>query len=110
MSQEVASKDAETAEFEYPITIEDTGPAAKKISVEIPEDRIKSKLEEQFAELQKVVAVLPGFRAGKAPRSLLEKRFARATSATRSATQLLRESYQQAITKNSLSVLRRTRV
>ena len=102
MSQEVA-ENTETAEFDYPITVEDAGPAAKKITVEIPEDRIKTRLEEQFTELESV-AQLPGFRAGKAPRSLLEKRFATdVKSQVRDA--LLRESYQQAISKNSLSVL-----
>jgi trigger factor len=101
MSQEVA--ETETADFEYPITVEDAGPAAKKISVEIPEDRIKSKLAEQFGELEGV-AQLPGFRPGKAPRSLLEKRFSTDVRNQVRDT-LLRESYQQAISKNSLSVL-----
>lgn len=97
------SQDTAVAEFEYPITIEDAGPAAKKITVEVPEDRIKAKIEEQFAELQEV-AQLPGFRAGKAPRSLLEKRFS-GDVRNQVRDQLLRESYQQAIQKNSLSVI-----
>lgn len=97
------SQDTAVAEFEYPITIEDAGPAAKKITVEVPEERIKSKIEEQFAELQEV-AQLPGFRAGKAPRSLLEKRF-KGDIRNQVRDALLRESYQQAITKNSLSVI-----
>lgn len=97
------SQDTAVAEFEYPITIEDNGPAAKKITVEVPEDRIKAKIEEQFAELQEV-AQLPGFRAGKAPRSLLEKRF-KGDVRNQVRDALLRESYQQAIQKNSLSVI-----
>lgn len=102
MSQEVAES-TEVAEFEYPITIEDAGPAAKKITVEIPEDRIKTRIAEQFEELVGV-AQLPGFRAGKAPRSLLEKRFG-GDVRNQVRDGLLRESYQQAISKNSLSVL-----
>lgn len=100
MSQD---QDTAVAEFEYPITIEDAGVGAKKISIEIPETRIQSKLAEQFDELQSV-ATLPGFRAGKAPRSLLEKRFAGDVK-NQVRDQLLRESYQQAITKNDLKVI-----
>lgn len=97
------SQDAAVAEFEYPITVEDAGPAAKKITIEIPEDRIKNKMQEQFAELQEV-AHLPGFRAGKAPRALLEKRFAGELKKQVRDT-LIRESYQQALEKNSLKVI-----
>ncbi len=97
------SQDAAVAEYEYPISIEDSGPAAKKVSIEIPEDRIKTKMEEQFAELQEV-AHLPGFRAGKAPRALLEKRFA-ADLKKQVRDTLIREAYQQALEKNSLKVI-----
>jgi trigger factor len=97
------SQDAAVAEFEYPISVEDSGPAAKKITIEIPEDRIKSKMEEQFNELQEV-ATLPGFRAGKAPRALLEKRFAGDLKKQVRDT-LVRESYQQALEKHSLKVI-----
>lgn len=97
------SQDAAVAEFEYPITIEDSGPAAKKVSIEIPEDRIKTKIEEQFNELQEV-AHLPGFRAGKAPRALLEKRFAGELRKQVRDT-LVREAYQQALEKNALKVI-----
>lgn len=97
------SQDAAVAEFEYPITVEESGPAAKKVTIEIPEDRIKSKMEEQFNELQEV-AHLPGFRAGKAPRALLEKRFAGELRKQVRDT-LIRESYQQALEKHSLKVI-----
>lgn len=97
------SQDAAVAEFEYPISVEDSGPAAKKITIEIPEDRIKTKMEEQFNELAEV-AHLPGFRAGKAPRALLEKRFAGDLKKQVRDT-LIREAYQQALEKNSLKVI-----
>lgn len=97
------SQDTAVAEFEYPITIEDAGPAAKKIGVTIPQSRIAAKIAEQFEELQSV-ATLPGFRAGKAPRSLLEKRFSTDVK-NQVRDQLLRESYQQAIQNNKLNVI-----
>ena len=64
----------EEAEFTYPITVEDAGVATKKVTVEIPESRIQQQIAEQFKEL-KSQAVLPGFRAGRAPQKLLEKKF-----------------------------------
>ena len=36
--------------FQYEIKIEDAGPATKKVSIEIPQERIAAKLEEQFKD------------------------------------------------------------
>ena len=65
----------EEQEYAYNVKIEDLGPATKKIVIEIPEDRIKEKLAEQFKELRGQAAI-PGFRPGHAPQKLIEKRFA----------------------------------
>src|SRR3712207_7557352 len=48
--------------------------SSKRVSVEIPRERIDAKLEEQFRELRQQ-AQIPGFRPGRAPRKLIEKRF-----------------------------------
>jgi trigger factor len=60
--------------FDYPIRVEDAGPATKKVHIEIPQERITSKLEESFKELRQQSAI-PGFRVGHAPQKLIEKRF-----------------------------------
>src|SRR4051812_25975196 len=60
----------EEQEFEYPITIEDAGPATKRVSIEIPPERISAKLEEQYKELRQQAAI-PGFRPGHAPQKLI---------------------------------------
>ncbi len=71
--QQTADTNVATEEdYQYTVRIEDLGPATKKVSVEIPEDRIKAKLEEQFKELRSQAAI-PGFRVGHAPRKLIEK-------------------------------------
>ena len=95
--------DPAEAEYAYPITVEDIGPAAKKLIVEIPRDRITIKVDEQYKELRTHAAV-PGFRVGHAPRKLLEKRFS-ADVKDQVAGTLVRESYQQAIAKNKLEVI-----
>src|SRR5689334_20981165 len=89
--------------YEYPVRIEDAGPATKKVSVEIPPDRIKTKLEEQFKELRQQAAI-PGFRPGHAPQKLVEKRFS-ADVREQVRRSLISESYEQAVEKNSLQVI-----
>ncbi|MDB5355062.1 MAG: Trigger factor [Phycisphaerales bacterium] len=99
----VAEQGTEEEEFQYAITVEDVGPAAKKVTVEIPHDRIAAKLDEQYKELRQQAAI-PGFRVGHAPRKLIEKRFADDVKEQVAGT-LVRESYQQAVGKNNLQVI-----
>ncbi len=61
------------------VTTEEAGPCRKKVIVEIPEEAIKTALDERYTELQRD-AVVPGFRKGKAPLRLLEKRFGKEAS------------------------------
>lgn len=90
----------EDQDFQYAVKVEDAGPATKKVSIEIPEDRIKQKLAEQFKELRSQAAI-PGFRPGHAPAKLIEKRFATDVRDQVRST-LIRESYEQALEKNNL--------
>ncbi|MEM1099171.1 MAG: trigger factor, partial [Planctomycetota bacterium] len=89
--------------LEQTVTLEDAGPAQKKITIEIPESRIKEKIEDSYGSLRDD-AVLPGFRRGRAPRRLLEKRFAESIKGE-VKNQLLAESYQQAIEEHELDVI-----
>jgi len=56
------------------IKIEDSGAWKKKVIVEIPRSQIDKELDSQYKELMKS-SVIPGFRKGRAPRRLVEKRF-----------------------------------
>jgi len=104
-TQETADSSVATEEqdYVYDVKIEDLGPATKKIVIEIPEERIKEKLAEQFKELRSQAAI-PGFRPGHAPQKLIEKRFAGDVK-DQVRSSLVRESYEQALEKNNLSVL-----
>src|SRR5882724_8377779 len=84
--------------FEYPIRVEDAGPATKRVTIEIPQDRIATKLAEQFKELRQQAAI-PGFRPGHAPQKLIEKRFSSDVKDQVRRT-LVSESYEQAVEKN----------
>lgn len=104
MAEQEATEVAEQeADFEYPVRIEDVGPAAKKVIVEIPRERIDLKLQEQFKELRQQ-AHIPGFRVGHAPQKLIEKRFSQDVKDQVRRT-LLTESYEQAVEKNKLQVI-----
>ncbi|MCL2648340.1 MAG: trigger factor [Phycisphaerales bacterium] len=85
------------------VTIEEAGAARKKVNVVIPEERIKGKLEEAYNELQRD-AVLPGFRRGRAPKRLIEKRFGTDLKNT-VKQQLVAEAYTAAVEDNKLNAL-----
>src|SRR5204862_4143400 len=90
-------------DFEYPIKIEDAGPGEKKVSIEIPAERIQSEMQRQLKELRQQAAI-PGFRPGHAPQKLIEKRFA-GDVRENVRRSLISESYEQAIEKNNLQVI-----
>jgi trigger factor len=100
-----ATKTEQTAEDrkEQTVTIADSGPARKKLTIEIPESRIQATIEESFGRLQ-TEAALPGFRPGRAPMRLLHRRF---NNSIREEVrgQLLSESYQQALEEHNLDVI-----
>jgi len=82
------------------VVIEDAGPACKKITITIPAQAIDLKLQESMATLGHET-VVPGFRKGKVPQGLLERRFGTAVR-TETKNQLIAGAYAEAIEKNSL--------
>ena len=85
------------------VTIEDSGPCKKKISIEIPEEKIKDAMAEQYTELKKD-ALLPGFRKGRAPMRLIEKRFGSDVT-LQVKLKLLADASDAAIKDNNIDVL-----
>lgn len=85
------------------VTIEEAGVARKRIHVEIPQERVAVKLKEAYGELHRD-ATLPGFRKGRVPQRLLEKKFGGALK-DEVRNKLLMEAYDQALTDNKLEVL-----
>ena len=88
---------------EQKVTVEDSGPARKKLTIEVPAERIAKKIEEAFGKLQND-SVLPGFRRGRAPQRLLHKRYGDAIKAD-VKSQLLSETYTQAVEDENLDVI-----
>lgn len=107
---EEETKDATSTEQEQEaktakniVTIEDAGPCKKKVLIEIPEESIKEAVDEQYKDLGRE-AVVPGFRKGRAPRRLLEKRFGKETN-EQIKLKLLAEASDDAIKDKELDIL-----
>lgn len=69
--------DEEEKKLSPKVEMSDVGPCKVKLRVEIAAERVHEEIEHKYEELNESVA-LPGFRQGKAPRNLLEKKFGKA--------------------------------
>jgi len=99
-----ASEAVEEPKIKNIVTIEEAGPCRKKVLVEVPEEAINKAVDAQYEDLRKE-AIVPGFRKGRAPRRLLEKRFGKET-AEQVKLKLLAEASESAIKDNELDALR----
>jgi len=98
------TEEQQPEELKNNVTIEEAGPCRKKVVVEVPEEAVKKAMDEQYENLRKD-AVVPGFRKGRAPRRLLEKRFGKDTN-EQVKLKLLAEASEAALKDNELDVLR----
>jgi len=98
--QPEAQKEEESPEPKDIVTIEEAGPCKKKVTIEIVQEKIKKAIDTQYEELSKE-ALIPGFRKGRAPRRLMEKRFGKETTEQIKLT-LLSDSSKSAIEDNKL--------
>src|SRR6185436_19504786 len=88
-----------------PITVEKTGEdsASKSLHVTVPVDRIR-EAEERALKYYAKRARLPGFRPGKAPETVVRKRFGDAIRQS-VLEEIIRESWETAKTNESLKPL-----
>jgi len=85
------------------VNVEDVAPCRKRLTIETPADTVAARLSDVFSQVSTQVR-LPGFRPGKAPKALIERRFGKhAREQTKS--DLMNEAYQKAIEEQSLRVL-----
>jgi trigger factor len=85
------------------VTLADAGPARKSLTIEVPPERVAKAVGDNFTKLQDD-AVIPGFRKGRAPKRLIEKRFGTAVK-DEVKSQLISETYEQAIAEQKLEVV-----
>ena len=85
------------------VKVEDVAVCRKKLSITIPREEIQAKLDERYHELERE-AMVPGFRPGRAPRRLIEKRFHEAVTEEVRA-KLAAESLEKAFEEQKLDVI-----
>ena len=92
-----------TVTHPYDISLEEAGPARKRLYFTIPADVVTAKIEESLSTLRNQT-VIPGFRKGKVPASLLERKFG---SSVREETRntLIGEAWKAAVEEHELKTL-----
>lgn len=77
------------------VTIEKIGPALKRLTITVPAEAIRDKLDASLGTLAGQAQV-PGFRKGRTPRVLLEKRFGKAVRAE-TRNQIMAQAYARVV-------------
>jgi trigger factor len=95
--------DTATTERPNKVTIADAGPSRKKLTIEIPAETVSEKLRDSLDTLA-TEAQIPGFRKGRAPRGLVEKRFGSALK-DETKKQLVADAYTKAVEEHKLQVV-----
>lgn len=85
------------------VNVSEAGVLRKTMTVTVPRDNLQFELDKEFKELL-TEATIPGFRKGRAPRRLIEKRFGRDVS-DQVQTRILSNAYLAAVEKEDLKVL-----
>ena len=98
------AEEQEATAVKNTVKIEEAGPCKKKVIIEIPEETVRTATDEQYESLRKD-ALVPGFRKGRAPRRLLEKRFGKEAT-EQIKLKLLADASDSAMKDNELDVLR----
>jgi trigger factor len=86
------------------VNIEQSGPCKKKVIIEVPRETITKATDAQYETLRKD-ALVPGFRKGRAPKRLLEKRFGKEVG-EQTKLKILADASDSAIKENKLDILR----
>lgn len=82
-------------------SVESAGPCRKRIKVTIPPELVTEEFDKSYRQWARTVPI-PGFRPGKAPRKLVEKRFGKQV-ALEVKQSLVDNAYAEALKENKLS-------
>lgn len=85
------------------VVLESNVSCVATLRVELPADRVSTEIQSLSAEFQKQVRI-PGYRPGKAPRALVESRFAKDIR-EEATNRLFKESLGEAIKQKQLQVI-----
>ena len=85
------------------VTISDAGPCLKKVQIEIPADIVAAKMAEAMSSYV-ASAALPGFRPGRVPQRLVEKKFGPAIREEIKG-QLISQAYKSMMDEHKLKAI-----
>jgi len=85
------------------VTVEDISATKKRLKIEVPADRVKAATEETTAAFQQQ-ARLPGFRPGKAPLAMIQKKYAKDIE-EETKSRLVPQSFQEAVKDKKLTIV-----
>lgn len=88
---------------EVVVEIQDEGPCKKRMTAQVPADSITEEINANYKQLVDTVQI-PGFRKGKVPRSLLERRYAEKIE-EEVKEELMFSTFQDEVEKLELRVL-----
>ena len=87
-----------------PSTIEQLNPTRVKLTVEIPFDDLKPRLDKAYKDIAGQVNI-PGFRKGKVPAAVIDQRFGRGVVLQEAINDALPEAYGAAVEQHELCLL-----
>ncbi len=99
----MAKAKPQVAESSNKVKVSDAGACRKKISIEIPAESVAEQIGSTLSTFMNEAAI-PGFRPGRAPQRLIEKKFGSVVR-REAKNQLVASAYQQAIDDNKLRVI-----
>lgn len=83
------------------LEVTELGPVKRAIKIEVPEDAVNKEFDRVYTDLKRQVRI-PGFRPGKAPLAMLEKRYAKAVEQD-VIQRLVPDYYQRAVREADVS-------
>lgn len=98
-----AAEEEKNDRLQLSVDISDSGPCQKHIRISIPRSEVDRVYDKEFVDLVRNAAV-PGFRPGKTPRKLIERRFKKDVSSRVKADLLLR-SFEQVFDDEKIDAL-----
>lgn len=99
----MAKKDTAVADRSNTVKVTDVGPSRKKLHIEIPAETVAEQLGTSIDTLM-VEAELPGFRKGRAPKRLVERKFG-STVKREAKNALVASAYSKAVEDHKLRVI-----
>lgn len=92
-----------TSTHPYEITVEEAGPARKRVNITVAAETITSKLGETLGMLRNQTTI-PGFRKGKVPTHIIEKRFGESLR-SEARNEIISDAWKNAIDEFELKPL-----